>query len=102
MKLVVAIIRPGKLPDVKDALLDENIEGFSAFEVMGCGNQWGHTESEKSSTVESSLIRKTKVEIEVPDTGVRKVIDKITGVCRSGRIGDGKIFVYNLPQSVAL
>ncbi len=102
MKLVVAIIRPGKLPDVKDALLDDDIEGFSATEVMGCGNQWGHTESEKNSTVESNLMKKAKIELEVPDASVKKVVERITGVCRSGRIGDGKIFVLNLAQTMAL
>ncbi len=100
MKLVIAVIRPTKLPDVKDVLLDEKVEGFSVTEVMGCGSQSGNTESEKNSTVETNLLRKIKVEIEVPDKRVRPVIDKIAGVCRSGRIGDGKIFVLNVPLYV--
>ncbi len=102
MKLVVAIIRQAKLPDVKDALLNEEVQSFSVLEVMGCGNQWGRTESEKNSTVESTLIKKTKLEIEVPEKSVQSVIGKIVGVCRSGRIGDGKIFVLNIPQCVTL
>jgi nitrogen regulatory protein PII len=102
MKLVVAVIRPTKLPDVKDVLLDETVEGFSVTEVMGCGSQSGHTESEKNSAFETNLLRKIKVEIEVPDKRVRALIGKIAGVCRSGRIGDGKIFVLNVPHTVSM
>jgi nitrogen regulatory protein PII len=102
MKLVIAIIRPALLPDVKEVLFDEKVEGFSVTDVMGCGNQWGHTESEKNTTVESNLIRKIKIEFQVAGTRVRPVIDKIMRVCRSGRIGDGKIFVLNVSNSVAM
>jgi|WetSurMetagenome_2_1015567.scaffolds.fasta_scaffold00008_3 nitrogen regulatory protein PII len=102
MKLVVAIIRPGKVPDVTEALRDEGVNGFSATEVMGCGNQWGRTESEKNSTVESNLIRKTKVEFEVEEPAVSTVVARIVGACRTGRIGDGKIFVFDVRESTVV
>jgi nitrogen regulatory protein PII len=102
MKLIVAIIRPGKLSDVREALLDEPVESFTAFEVMGCGNQWGHTESEKNSTIESNLMKKVKIEIEIPEANARSVMNKIVTACRSGRIGDGKIFVLNASQCIPI
>jgi nitrogen regulatory protein P-II 2 len=99
MKLLTAIVRPGKIQDVQDMLLDEGVERFSVMNVMGCGNQSGYTESYKNTNIEVNLLKKMKIEIEIPDQKVRPLIDRITQLCRSGKIGDGKIFVMNIPQS---
>jgi nitrogen regulatory protein P-II 1 len=102
MKLVIAIIRPTKLSEVKDVLLEEKVERFVITDVMGCGSQRGYTESYKNTTVEVNLIKKAKIEIEVSDKKVRSVVQKIIAVCRSGRFGDGKIFVVNVPKYIDL
>jgi nitrogen regulatory protein P-II 1 len=102
MKLVIAIIRPTKLSEVKDVLLEEKVERFVITDVMGCGSQRGYTESYKNTTVEVNLIKKAKIEIEVSDKKVLSVVQKIIAVCRSGRFGDGKIFVVNVPKYIDL
>jgi nitrogen regulatory protein PII len=98
MKLIAAIIRPGKLQDLQEILLDEGVDGLTVNNVMGCGNQRGYTESFNNTTIEVNLIKKMKIEIEVPDEKVRTLIEKIIKLCRSGKIGDGKIFVMNIPE----
>jgi nitrogen regulatory protein PII len=100
MKLVSAIIRPGKLQDLQDMLLNEGVDRFTVINVMGCGSQAGYTESYKNTTVEVNLLKKMKIEIQVADERVRSLIDRIITLCRSGKIGDGKIFVMNIPESV--
>jgi nitrogen regulatory protein PII len=102
MKLVIAIIRPAKVSEVKDVLFEEKVERFVVTDVMGCGSQKGYTESYKNTTVEVNLIKKAKLEIEVADKKVRSVVQKIIAVCRSGRFGDGKIFVVNIPKYIEL
>ena len=79
-------------------LRNEGVERFTVVNVMGCGNQSGYTESYKNTTVEVNLLKKMKLEFEVPDEKVRTLIDQIIKLCRSGKIGDGKIFVMNIPQ----
>jgi nitrogen regulatory protein P-II 1 len=100
MKLVIAVIRPTKLLEVKDVLIEEKIERFVVTDVMGCGSQKGYTESYKNTTVEVNLLKKAKIEIEVSDKRVCSVIQRIIAVCRSGQFGDGKIFVVNVPQYI--
>jgi nitrogen regulatory protein PII len=102
MKLVIAIVRPTKVAEVKDVLFEEKVERFVVTDVMGCGSQKGYTESFKNTTVEVNLLKKAKIEIEVPDKKVRSVVQKIITVCRSGRFGDGKIFVVNVPAYIDL
>jgi nitrogen regulatory protein P-II 1 len=99
MKLITAIIRPGTLQEIRDMLQSEGVEQFTVVNVMGCGNQSGYTESYKNTTIEVNLLKKMKLEFEVPDEKVRVLIDQIIKLCRSGKIGDGKIFVMNVPQS---
>jgi nitrogen regulatory protein PII len=98
MKLISAIIRPGKLQDIQDLLRSEGVERFTVVNVMGCGNQSGYTESYKNTTIEVNLLKKMKLEFEVPDEKVRILTDRIIKLCRSGKIGDGKIFVMNIPK----
>jgi nitrogen regulatory protein P-II 1 len=101
MKLVSAIIRPGKLQDIQDMLQSEGVERFTVVNVMGCGNQSGYTESYKNTTIEVNLLKKMKLEFEIPDEKVSTLIDQIIRLCRSGKIGDGKIFVMNIPKFFA-
>jgi nitrogen regulatory protein PII len=98
MKLITAIIRPGKLQDIQEMLRREGVERFTVVNVMGCGNQSGYTESYKNTTFEVNLLKKMKLEFEAPDEKVRSLIDQIITLCRSGKIGDGKIFIMNIPQ----
>jgi nitrogen regulatory protein P-II 1 len=100
MKLVTAIIRPSRVLDVKDVLSDEPIERFTVTDVMGCG-AYGRISSRKS-TIEVDLLKNAKIEIEVSAESVRSVIDKIINVCRSGKPGDGKIFVATIPECISL
>jgi nitrogen regulatory protein P-II 1 len=102
MKLVIAIVRPTKVAEVKDVLFEEKVDRFVVTDVMGCGSQKGYTESFKNTTVEVNLLKKAKIEIEVADKKVRSVVQKIIAVCRSGRFGDGKIFVVNVPTYIDL
>lgn len=102
MKLVIAVIRPTKVSEVKDVLIEEKVERFAITDVMGCGSQKGYTESYKNTTVEVNLLKKAKIEMEVSDKRVRSVVQKIIAICRSGRFGDGKIFVVNIPRYVEL
>jgi nitrogen regulatory protein P-II 1 len=96
MKLITAIVRPGKLQDIQGLLRSEDIGRFTVVSVMGCGCQSGYTESYRNTTVDVSLLKKIKIEFEVADEKVRKLIDGIMKLCRSGKIGDGKIFVMNI------
>jgi nitrogen regulatory protein P-II 2 len=100
MKLLTAIIRPGKLQDIQDMILHEGVDRFMVVNVMGCGSQAGYTESFKNTTVEVNLVKKMKIEIQVADEKVRSLIDHIITLCRSGKIGDGKIFVMNIPECI--
>ena len=77
----------------------EGVERFTVVNVMGCGNQSGYTESYKNTTVEVNLMKKMKLEFEVPDEKAPALIGRIINLCRSGKIGDGKIFVMNISRS---
>jgi nitrogen regulatory protein P-II 1 len=99
MKLINAIIRPGKLQDIQDMLLTEGIGRFTVVNVMGCGNQSGYSESYINTTAEVNLVKKMKLEFEVPDEKTPALIERIIKLCRSGKIGDGKIFVMNISRS---
>ena len=102
MKTVTAIIRPGKFPDVKEALLDIGVEMMTVINVMGCGRQEGYTESHSKSSGEVNLIKKMRIEIIVADEQVKQVVDAIIKRSRSGAIGDGKIFVTDAPQYLSI
>ena len=102
MKLVVAIIKPFKLEEVKDALAEIGIEGMTVTEVKGFGRQKGHTEIYRGSEYTVDFLPKVKIEAAVADELVDRVIEAIEGSARTGKIGDGKIFVYNLEQVVRI
>jgi nitrogen regulatory protein P-II 2 len=98
MKLVAAIIKPFKLDDVREALSDIGVSGITVIEVKGFGRQKGHTELYRGAEYVVDFLPKIKVEIAVDDGLVDKVIEAITSAARTGKIGDGKIFVYDLNQ----
>ena len=102
MKLVTAIIKPFKLDDVREALGDIGVSGITVIEVKGFGRQKGHTELYRGAEYVVDFLPKIKVEIAVDDGLVDKVIEAITNAARTGKIGDGKIFVFDLQQVVRI
>jgi nitrogen regulatory protein P-II 2 len=102
MKLVVAIIKPFKLDDVREALSEIGISGITVTEVKGFGRQKGHTELYRGAEYVVDFLPKIKVEVAVDAPQVDQVIEAITGAAKTGKIGDGKIFVYGLDQVVRI
>ena len=102
MKIVSAIIKPFKLDDVRDALSDIGINGLTVYEVKGFGRQKGHTELYRGAEYVVDYIPKMKLDIAVDDEQVDLVIDTIVESARTGKIGDGKIFVTNLENAVRI
>ncbi len=102
MKLVSAIIKPFKLDDVREALGDIGVSGITVTEVKGFGRQKGHTELYRGAEYVVDFLPKIKVEIAVDDDLVDKVIEAITNAARTGKIGDGKIFVFELLQVIRI
>ena len=102
MKLVEAIIKPFKLDEVKDALNEIGIEGITVSEVKGFGRQKGHTELYRGAEYVVDFIPKVKIEIAVSDELVGKVVETIQNTAKTGRIGDGKIFVIGLDEAVRI
>jgi nitrogen regulatory protein PII len=100
MKLVIAIIKPFKLDDVRAALEAVGVRGMTVAEVKGFGRQRGHTEIYRGAEYLVSFLPKTRVEIAVPDARVEAVVDAILSAARTGAIGDGKIFVTPLERAV--
>lgn len=96
MKKIEAIIRPGKLDNVKDALGTYGVNGLTVTQVIGCGKQKGNTQVYRGVEYTIHLIPKVKIEVVVNDKDADKVIDVITQVARTGEIGDGKVFVSNV------
>jgi len=102
MKFVEAIIKPFKLDEVKDALNAIGIEGITVSEVKGFGRQKGHTELYRGAEYVVDFIPKIKLEIAIPDELVAKVVETIETTAKTGRIGDGKIFVLPLDAAVRI
>ena len=102
MKLIEAIIKPFKLDEVKDALNAIGIEGITVSEVKGFGRQKGHTELYRGAEYVVDFIPKIKVEIAVSDELVGKVVETIQNSAKTGRIGDGKIFIISLEEAVRI
>jgi len=102
LKIVSAIIKPFKLDDVRDALSDIGINGLTVYEVKGFGRQKGHTELYRGAEYVVDYIPKMKLDIAVDDEQVDLVIDTIVESARTGKIGDGKIFVTNLENAVRI
>ena len=102
MKLVIAIIKPFKLDEVRDALTAIGVHGMTITEVKGYGRQKGHTEIYRGAEYAVNLLPKIRVEVGVPDDRVNKVIDAIVGAAKTGQIGDGKIFVTTIENAVRI
>ena len=102
MKMVTAIVKPFKLDEVREALSAIGVQGITVTEVKGFGRQKGHTELYRGAEYRVDFLPKTKIEIAVDDTIVEQVIEAITNVARTGKIGDGKIFVTQLIQAVRI
>ena len=102
MKLIIAIIKPFKLEEVKEALAAAGIEGLTVSEVKGFGRQKGHTEIYRGSEYTVDFLPKVKLEVAVSDDVAGKAIDAIAKAARTGKIGDGKIFVVPLEEVVRI
>ena len=102
MKLVTAIIKPFKLEEVREALSGIGVQGVTVTEVKGFGRQKGHTELYRGAEYVVDFLPKVKVEAAVDDALVERVIEAIEAAARTGKIGDGKIFVFNLEQVVRI
>lgn len=98
MKLIVAYIKPEALPDVKKALYAADIKKMSVTNSLGCGQQMGYHESYRGVDIEVNLLKKVRLEIAVNDNFVKPTIDAIVSGARTGKIGDGKIFVIPLEE----
>ena len=102
MKLIIAIIKPFKLEEVKEALAGIGVEGMTVTEVKGFGRQKGHTEIYRGSEYTVDFLPKTKLEIVVGDDLVAKAVDTIAAAAKTGKIGDGKIFVLPVEDVVRI
>ena len=102
MKIVMAIIKPFKLEEVRDALTAIGVHGLTVTEVKGYGRQKGHTEIYRGAEYAVSFLPKIKIEVVVPTKMVDKAVDGIVAAAKTGQIGDGKIFVINLDHAVRI
>ena len=102
MKLIIAMIQPHKLPDVKQALFDADVHKMTVSNALGCGQQKGFTETYRGVITEVNLLKKIRLEIAVNDSFVQPTVDAIIRGARTGKIGDGKIFVLDLPECVRI
>jgi nitrogen regulatory protein P-II 2 len=102
MKMVMAIIKPFKIEEVRQALDGLGIDGLTVTEVKGYGRQKGHTEIYRGAEYEVSFVPKVKIEVAVPAEAVEKVVEAISASAKTGQIGDGKIFVSPIEQTVRI
>ena len=102
MKKIEAIIRPFKLDEVKEALMEEGIRGLTISEVLGYGRQKGHTETYRGSEYRIEFIPKIKIEVVVEDNKTEKVVDAILRTAKTGQVGDGKIFIYDVKDVIRI
>lgn len=102
MKLIKCIIQPYKLDDVKEALAGMKVQGMTISEVKGFGRQKGHTELYRGAEYTVDFVPKVEVEIVVPDGMMKDALDAVVKSARSGKVGDGKIFVINVEESVRI
>ena len=102
MKLIKCVIQPYKLDDVKEAMAKLNVQGMTVTEVKGFGRQKGHTELYRGAEYTIDFVPKVEVEIVVPDSMVKDALDTVVKAARSGKVGDGKIFVMNVEESVRI
>jgi len=102
MKLLTAIIKPFKLDDVRDALSEIGVKGLTVTEVKGFGRQKGHTELYRGAEYVVDFLPKTKIEVAIDDSLLDSTIEAINKAANTGKIGDGKIFVYDLEQAIRI
>ena len=102
MKLIIAYIQPARLTAVKQALYEEEVYKMSVTNALGCGQQGGYHESYRGVDIEVNLLKKIRIEIAVNEDYVAPTIDAITKGARTGKIGDGKIFVLDLPECIRI
>ena len=102
MKLVTAIIKPFKLDDVREALSEIGVSGITVTEVKGFGRQKGHTELYRGAEYVVDFLPKIKIEAAVADDQLERVIEAISGAAQTGKIGDGKIFVFELADAIRI
>lgn len=102
MKLITAVVKPHRLDDVKEALQSFGVHGLTVTEASGYGRQRGHTEVYRGAEYTVDLVPKVRIEVLVEDADADQLIDVIVNAARTGKIGDGKIFVINLEQAVRI
>jgi nitrogen regulatory protein P-II 1 len=102
VKKLEAIVQPFKLDDVKDALIAIGVDGMTLSEVRGHGRQKGHTETYRGQEYNVDLLPKVKVEVVVQDARMEEVLKTLSTAARTGKIGDGKIFVYEVAQAIRI
>lgn len=102
MKLIIAIIKPFKIEEVKSALAEINVEGMTVTEVKGFGRQKGHPETYRGSEYTVDFLPKLKVEVAVTDAQTARVIDAIIKAANTGKIGDGKVFVREIEDVIRI
>ncbi len=102
MKYVIAVIKPHKLDEVREALTSAGVQGLTVSEVKGFGRQKGHTEIYRGAEYDVSFVPKVKIEVAVPEDLAERVVEAIQGAAKTGQIGDGKIFVYDLEQTIRI
>lgn len=102
MKKVEAIVRPSKLEELKDALIESKISGITITQVLGCGQQMGWTENYRSSKVLINVLPKVQIKIIVNDDKVDEIVDLIVSVARTNEVGDGKIFVTDIADCIRI
>ena len=102
MKLIIAMVQPHKLPDVKKALFEADVHKMTVTNALGCGQQKGFTETYRGVIHEVNLLKKIRLEIAVNETFVKPTVDAIIKGARTGKIGDGKIFILDLPECIRI
>jgi nitrogen regulatory protein P-II 2 len=102
MKLIIAVVKPFKLDDVREALVAAGVEGLTVSEVKGYGRQKGQTEIYRGAEYQVNFLPKVKLEVAVEDSAVGKAVDAIKSSAATGKIGDGKIFVLNVEEAVRI
>ena len=102
MKLVTAIIKPFKLDDVRESLSEIGVQGITVTEVKGFGRQKGHTELYRGAEYVVDFLPKVKIDVAIADDQLDRVIEAITKAANTGKIGDGKIFVFDLEQAIRI
>ncbi|MHB1513268.1 MAG: P-II family nitrogen regulator [Acidiferrobacter sp.] len=102
MKMITAIIKPFKLDDVREVLSEIGVQGITVTEVKGFGRQKGHTELYRGAEYVVDFLPKVKIEIAIDDDLVERVIEAISKAANTGKIGDGKIFVFDLEQAIRI